>query len=58
MDNAERKEVVENTTVQTLGIAALSAGVAALQMEGQLVNGIALAVVGIALLALKYWRNL
>lgn len=58
MDRTEQKEVVENTTLQTLGIGALSAGVVALQVVGQLYNGLALCAVGVVLLALKYWRNL
>jgi hypothetical protein len=58
MEAEDKKVIVENTTVQTLGIAALAAGVAALQLPNQVVNGLALCGVGMVILAFKYYRNL
>ena len=57
METEVKREIVENTTLQTLGISAVSAGVVALQVPNQLASGIALAAVGVILLAIKYWRN-
>jgi len=52
-----KQEVAEKTALQTAGIATLSAGVAQVQIGGDaLTGGVVLAVVGVVLLAIKYWR--
>jgi lysozyme family protein len=52
------KSVAQNTGLEVIGIGALTTGLAQLQMgEEMLVSGIALAAVGVAVLAIKYFKR-
>lgn len=48
------ENVKQDTTLDAVGISAISAGVAVISTSGEVLAGIALGVLGIAALAVKY----
>lgn len=51
------ENVKQDTTLEVVGIGAISSGVAVISTSGEVLSGVALGVLGIAVLAIKYWAR-